>query len=376
MHDTRRVVYDHQIFGLQRYGGISRYFCELAARIHGSRGFTAKLLAPIHFNKHLRDSEAPKWAVHADLNVRGFGRVLRTANRSIAPVATRALSPSLVHRTYYDPFDRGSHAPCQIVTVFDMIHELFPAAFPAGDPTIQRKRLSVQRADHVICISESTAKDLRNLLDIPPEKISVTHLGFSDTFAGIDQRGGISPHPRPYLLYVGHRDGYKNFEGALRAYASEPRLRDEFDFLTFGGHPFSARERLVIADLALRPDSVVRRSGGDDELARLYRHARAFVYPSQYEGFGIPPLEAMSAGCVVACSNTSSIPEVVGDAALLFDPSDQEQMVDALVLACFDEGTRSRMLAAGRERLLRFSWERCAQQTLDAYELALGSSRR
>jgi glycosyltransferase involved in cell wall biosynthesis len=129
----------------------------------------------------------------------------------------------------------------------------------------------------------------------------------------------------------------------------------------------------MIASLSLRPGSVVRLGGTDAELARAYRHARAFVYPSRYEGFGIPPLEAMSSGCVVACSNASSMPEVVGDAALLFDPNDVDAARKALEDACFSEDVRARLLTHGAMRVREFTWDRCANETVAAYRRVLDS---
>lgn len=364
------VVYDHQIFSLQRFGGISRYFCELAVRVQSVPGFSARVVAPVHFNDYLRDCEVPRLAVHLSLHLRGAGRLFRAANGLLGPLLVRAVAPSLVHCTYYGPPTKPSRQPL-VVTVFDMIHELFPSHFPATDSVRRNKRLCVERADHVICISESTAQDLVRLLEVPRSRISVTHLGLSDTFGEPAPSGEISPHCRPYLLYVGHRGGYKNFETAIKAYASSSLLRDEVDFVTFGGHPFNSAEESMLSTLSLRPGAVRRLVGSDAELARTYRHARAFVYPSRYEGFGIPPLEAMSAGCVVACSNTSSIPEVVGDAAVLFEPDDLGSVAAALESACFDETLRLILARNGRRRVTEFSWDRCAEQATNVYRTLL-----
>lgn len=183
----------------------------------------------------------------------------------------------------------------------------------------------------------------------------------------------MAPHGRPYILYVGHRDGYKNFHTALLAYATSTRLATEFDLVAFGGPAFSTDEQAMIASLSLRPSSVVRLGGSDTELARAYRHARALVYPSRYEGFGIPPLEAMSCGCVVACSNASSIPEVVGDAALSFDPNDIDAARQALEESCFSEDTRARLLARGAIRVRELTWDRCARETIAAYRKVISS---
>lgn len=360
------VVFDHQTFVAQEFGGISRYFCELASRVHGLDGFQAKVVAPLHLNAYLPNCAVPKAAVRLNGKFRGRGRLCQVVNAALAPTLTRMSCPSLIHRTYYAPQPRVGDVPV-VLSVFDMIHELFPENFAADDAVIRSKRGSVSAADHLICISQSTASDLVRLFDVPRSKISVIYLGYSEVFAEPAPQDESSPHDRPYLLYVGQRNGYKNFSTALRAYAASRLLREAFDLVVFGGPALSAEEHALIASLSLRPGRVVRMGGFDRDLARAYRHARAFVYPSKYEGFGIPPLEAMSSGCVVASSNASSIPEVVGDAAVTFDPSDIDDTRLALERACLDDTTRQQLLAAGAHRVREFSWDRCARETVAAY---------
>lgn len=366
------VVYDHQTFVAQEFGGISRYFCELASRVHGLADFQAKVVAPLHLNAYLPDCAVPKTAVRLNSKFRGRGRLCQAVNAVLSPALTRMSRPSLIHRTYYDPQPRMGDVPV-VLSVFDMIHELFPENFAADDAVIRSKRSSVNAADHLICISQSTANDLVRLFDIPRTKISVIYLGYSDVFAKPAPQGEPPPHDRPYLLYVGQRNSYKNFDTALRAYAASPSLREAFDFVVFGGPALSVEERYLISSLSLRPDTVVRMSGSDMALARVYRHAQAFVYPSKYEGFGIPPLEAMSAGCVVACSNASSIPEVVGEAAIKFEPSDIDATRHALESACFDETVRQKLMRAGNHQVKKFNWDNCAMETAATYRKVICS---
>jgi glycosyltransferase involved in cell wall biosynthesis len=276
-------------------------------------------------------------------------RLYHWANRVASASMMRAYSPNIVHRTYYAATSAPSGAVLA-VTVHDMIHELFPNYFARNDPTTQLKRASVQAADLILCNSQSTANDLMRLFDVSDRKICVTHLGVGDTLAGRTAARAAAPGQRPYLLYVGHRGGYKNFEGALRAYAYSWRLREDFNWLLFGGAPLSDAEQSLFAELQLRPDAVHRMVGDDEALACAYAGAHAFIYPSMYEGFGIPPLEAMAQGCPVASAGVSSIPEVVGDATQSFDPHDVESMLQALETVCFDEQRRQWLIARGRYR--------------------------
>ena len=364
-----RIVYDHQTFSLQSVGGISRYFCELASRVHAADGFNASILAPVHLNEYLQACSVPTLGVHAPTSLRRASRIYRMLNDALTPGLLRVAKPSLVHRTYYYTAPpRRARVPF-VVTVFDMIHELFKDQFPAADPTSARKRLSVDRADHVICISQNTADDLVRLFGIPRERISVTHLGFSAAFGEPVARAQTGA--RPYLLYVGHRGGYKNFKRILEAYAASRRLRQELDLVVFGGFEFDAQECALIASVGLRDDAVRRMTGDDRQLASAYASAHAFVYPSEYEGFGIPPLEAMASDCPVACSDTSSLPEVVGKAAVLFDPRDVGSIREALESVCFDANLRGDLIAEGRRRVRLFSWDRCADETIAIYRRLL-----
>jgi glycosyltransferase involved in cell wall biosynthesis len=230
----------------------------------------------------------------------------------------------------------------------------------------------VREADAVLCISQSTANDLQRLLDVPPEKISVTHLGFSKAFLRPVIAAEIgSGARRPYLLYVGFRANYKNFARLLDAYAASSRLVRDFDLVAFGGPQFDDNERARIESLKLRPGAVLRQSGSDADLARAYGGAHALVYPSEYEGFGIPPLEAMGAGCLVICSNVGSIPEVVGDAGEYFDPLDPDSIQAAIERVVYDDERRAQLIERGHRRSVAFSWERCASETLDVYRRLL-----
>jgi len=367
-----KVVYDHQIFGWQQYGGISRYYYELASNISASKAADVVVVSPVFVNAYLQSASEDLQIIGKRMPaIRRTGRLLRSVNQFIAPALMRSFSPDIVHETYYSQ-NRCAPEKSQIVlTVFDMIHECFPASFPAWDTTSKDKALAVKRADHVVCISEQTRKDLVDIFNINPDNTSVVHLGFSLTQCEIGRNTETASNDRPYLLYVGSRSGYKNFEGFIRAFTSNGRLRNDFDVVAFGGGAFGARELSLFVELGV-PVGCVRHEAGDDaRLATLYRGAAMFVYPSLYEGFGIPPLEAMSFDCPVVCSNTSSMPEVVGDAALFFDPSDVSSIESALVELAGSADLRDTLIARGRERIKRFSWKRCAEETVDIYKKVL-----
>jgi glycosyltransferase involved in cell wall biosynthesis len=360
-----RIAFDFGVFGWQKYGGISRYFFEVADNMVSANDVEAAIISPLYVNCYLA-------AASKNLQIRGqkvpiirrTGRILRAVNELLAPHFLRNFQPDLVHETYYSV---KRHAPnnCKVVlTVFDMIHERFPECFPSRDLTSKVKAIAVQRADHIVCISTHTQRDLIELFGVDPKKTSVVHLGFSLTKQSIVNE---LTSDNSFLLYVGSRGGYKNFDALLHAYASSPSLLREYELVAFGGGAFNAKERALIAALGIRNDRVRQINGGDAVLASLYRKAALFIYPSRYEGFGIPPLEAMSFDCPVVCSNTSSIPEVVGDAAEFFNPDSIDSMVQAIEHVLHDVRLRQTLVNRGRERVKLFSWERCAEKTLDIY---------
>jgi glycosyltransferase involved in cell wall biosynthesis len=252
----------------------------------------------------------------------------------------------------------------RVVTVYDMIHERYAEMFSTVDRTSAAKLATTQRADHVICISESTRRDLLEAFDLPEHKVSVVHLGF-DYF---QESVSVKRNGKPYIFYVGHRGFYKNFKGFLRAYASSVLLRDNFDVVCFGGGPFTGAEVNLFNELKLSNTQVLQRSGNDVALADGYRNAAVFVYPSLYEGFGIPPLEAMSVNCPVVCSNASSIPEVVGDGGEYFNPLDLDSIRHALEQVLTSRERRENLIENGKRRCSQFSWQQCAFQTSEIYK--------
>lgn len=368
-----KISYDSQIFCAQTYGGVSRYFCEIASRLAQVQGLEVSIAAPLYVNAYLQNLSpaivtgfrGPRVdrfkSIYPRLFFRGLGLVL-------GDLVLRTQFPNIVHETYYFSHPLGPRQARRVLTIYDMIHERFPSDYPLRDKTTRYKAIAARRADHVICISESTRQDVIELLNLPPEKTSVIHLGF-DLMAGVGKKlnGQECTTDEPFLLYVGNRGGYKNFIRLLEAYASSTELRRGFKLVCFGGGPFSAEEREKMARLGLATDSVIQLGGSDQILSQLYVRASALVYPSLYEGFGIPPLEAMSHDCPVICGMTSSIPEVVGDAGEYFNPTDVDSMREAIKRVVESENHRNVLIEKGRARLSRFSWDRCAKETLNVY---------
>jgi glycosyltransferase involved in cell wall biosynthesis len=372
-----QIVFDSQIFCAQQFGGISRYFASVAREMSAMPEVRPLIVAPLYINDYV--GRLPHNLVWGRKIKPGKARVaLGAASAIFGEMVQFARSPDIVHETYYYPQPRAPRRARTVVSVYDMTYERYPENFPKDDPIPGWKRKAVARADHVICISEHTRRDLLELCDVAPEKVSVTYLGY-DSLAALltsqtpaEVRTRFCGSDRPYLLYVGSRTGCKNFPALIRAFAASAWLKGNFTLLCFGGGAFTAEEQAMLARANVTAQ-VRWANGPDATLADCYRHAAAFVYPSLYEGFGIPPLEAMSLDCPVVCSSASSIPEVVGDAAVTFDPSDADAIKAALERVLGSETLRAELVARGRERRELFSWLRCATETLGIYRKMLES---
>ena len=368
------ISYDHQVFAFQSYGGVSRYFYELCSRISSQSNnvLCPSILAPLHVNQYIKQLAPHQLRTLCAVKpFRGSSRALRLINEVASRARNRIFVPDLIHETYYS---RRTVAPknCPVVlTVYDMVHELFAQNFKINDSTTELKRIAVKRADHIICISESTKQDLMQLFGTNEKNLSVTHLGFSINSGATANEINLEPqHRKPFILHVGSRAGYKNFSALLQAYAASAQLRKDYDLISFSSTVVNADEKAMLQKLGIQ-DNVHFVNGDDQQLAHYYQAATIFVYPSLYEGFGIPPLEAMNFGCPVACSNTSSMPEVVGAAAKLFDPSSTESIRVAMEELIADRNLRGHQITLGHERLKMFSWDKCAHETANIYKKLL-----
>jgi glycosyltransferase involved in cell wall biosynthesis len=352
-----RIAYTYHAFSTQRYGGVSRYCTRLAEHLARFDDCDVAVLGLLHLNEHLRRAQFNRGRLVATYlpHVPRTGWLRRRLNAVLTRRYVRRHPVDIVHETYYSR-DRITPPGAKVVlTVYDMTHERHPESFPPGDRTRELKRAAVARADRIICISEHTRTDLVDLLGVDPAKTCVVHLG-----ASLGRDASPTPlHavPTPFVLFVGDRGGYKNFAGLVEALRA-PALED-IQLVCYGGGPFRKGETL--------PRRALHLSGSDELLAQLYRQAAALVYPSVYEGFGLPALEAMACHCPVVCSNAGSLPEIVGTAAELFDPRDPAAIADAVERVLTSSGRAQELRTRGAERAKQFTWERCAMETRQVY---------
>jgi glycosyltransferase involved in cell wall biosynthesis len=358
-----QIFYDGKIYVDQMAGGINRYFANLISRL-------PKDYYPTITKIDHTTSQYPEHPNLRSLSCKRFRphRLSLPLEKLYFQHLISKQKFDLIHPTYYSLLTRQevSNYSCPVVlTVHDMIHERFPKLFDPNDPTVEAKRKAILSAQQILCISENTKKDLLEQYPIAEEKITITYLG-SELDISLSYGAEIVPS-QPYFLYVGSRYKYKNFDGMLAAFAKVASEKPEVR-LCIVGAPFNSEERQWIADLHLGDHIDHYQYANDHHLAKLYRCSVAFVYPSRYEGFGIPPLEAMACGTVAIAANTSSIPEVVGDAGLLFEPDTPGDLTDIMLLLLDHPVERDRFIAKGFERAKDFSWDKTAAQTMAVYQ--------
>lgn len=352
-----RVLYDDQVFTWQPRGGISRYFVELLKAFQGpGYGVQATTSAWWTQNQHLREMGRGRGLP----GIAGRRKeVLQLANRLSNP---RRRGHDILHHTYYDRRYLKAATSFRVVTVYDMIPELFPQLFPRGNPH-QDKREFVQAADLVLCISDATKRDLEKFYGAVDAPVVVTPLGVDPLFR--PAASAAAQVAAPYLLYVGDRAGYKDFRVLAEAFA-EADLPPNVRLLTVGGGPLRAHESAHLQQLGIT-GRVVQRRLDDRGLADAYANALAFVFPSRYEGFGLPTLEAMASGCPTILTAESSHPEVGGPAARYFPAGDVTQLARLLEQVAGDETLRAQLIGLGLVRAAQFSWAQTARHTAQAY---------
>lgn len=361
-----RIFFDHQTFSNQLYGGISRYFCELISGINNNDHHTAHLSLLWSNNVHLKEYNLS--ALPYPFPKRH--RLLQKSNQLFNKVDLKMGEYDIYHATYFSDFLTDSNNIRPFVTTFyDMTYERLSHKFTelSKDTLIieQKKRIA-SRASHLIAISQSTKQDMIDILGISPERITVIHLGSSFAFDLPNVTYSSDTIEKPYLLYVGNRSGYKNFRLFLKA-ASSLIKKHQIAIICAGGGKFDEDELTLIGSLSIA--GLIKHIAIDDKiLPNLYRKAIAFVFPSLYEGFGIPILEAFSCNCPCIVSNTSSLPEVAGDAALYINPFDRESITNALNRIITDSTLRTELIQRGQKRLPLFSWQTTVEQTLDLYK--------
>lgn len=363
-----RILYDHQIFMMQPFGGISRYFNELMQVKNNEIEINKLWPGP--------QIEAPKLS----LTSRGTRFIKRKLGQEIPQINTydtfvkntiEEKHYNLFHPTYYDPYFLELTNKPFVLTVYDMIHEVYKEYFDGNDNTSHRKRLLCDKATEIIAISENTKHDLQTIFNIPEEKIHAILLA-----SDFDKVQPSKPHQvegiNKYILFTGLRTIYKNFYLPLIALSEILKADKDLQVLCTG-YEFTESELTFFKDLGIENQVKHVYLKNDRELAWAYQNAEVFIFPSLYEGFGFPLLEAFASDCPAITSGGGSLKEIGEDAALYFNPKDCKSIQDTAYKALYDTETREELISKGRKQYKKFSWDQCRLETFEVYKKACAS---
>lgn len=367
-----KVLFDYQIFLAQSHGGISRYFCNLIKEIKKDKSFETALPINHHDNFYLKNEPEVFEKIH---NKNQISEKISTLFRSKSDKNLKIAKNEILkgdfdvfHPTYYADYflnNLPTNKPF-VITIHDMIYELFPEMFSLKDETVKLKKELTLRADKIVVVSEKTKSDLLKFFDLREDKISLIYQPCSLDVDLIKNTKTSKNIPSKFLLFVGSRGVYKNFYFML--YAIAKILKNDPDLhLVCYGNAFNKKEIGFIKNLGLdKKVSVV--GGGDEELIALYKQAIAFISPSYYEGFGVTILESFACGCPVLAANASATPEAAGDAALYFDPKDPHSIRSSVEKIIGDQNLRDELVKKGYKQNEKFSWKKTAAEMKNLYQ--------
>lgn len=384
-----KVLYDYQAFQMQKVGGVSNCFAELIGHLPSSVEWQIGLKESD--NVHLKEKGLMSNLSPSSLSAENFitrkhffgkGTLYKWFNEHFdsfpsADHKNKKYSIELLKKNEYDIFHPTFFNPYFlpyignkpfVLTVHDFITDKFRGF---GDWQTRCRRELAEKAAHIIAVSETTKEDAIDMLHVPEEKISVIYHGVS-----ISNSLQLKPVvDGDYFLFVGRRNDYKNFLPMVKAMA--PYLKSHPSFkLVCTANDFNSRELAVFRDLGIS-HQLLHVFASYVELLSLYKYAKAFVYPSLYEGFGIPILEAYAMKCPVLLSRESCFPEIAGDAALYFKLNDQENTLSALLeqFTNMSQIDHDSLIGKQDERLKRYSWEKSALQLAEVYESVLNERK-
>ena len=363
-----KVLYDHQIFTSQIYGGISRYFFELMKNFENDNRIKYDLPLRYSNNHYLNKYNDLKYKpFFKNFTFKGKYRLLNILNKNISKKLLIKGNYDIFHPTYYDPYFLNilNNKPF-FLTIYDMIHEIYHEMFSSKDETSKKKKLLAQKATKIIAISENTKKDIIRFFNIDEQKIEVIYLANSINPSKSTDDININL-PKRFILFVGSRGGYKNFNLFIEAISTLLIEDTELNIVCVGGGNFKEMEKEKFKKLNII-NKIFQYSISDNILAYVYQKAIAFVFPSLYEGFGIPILEAFSCRCPVISSNASSLPEVAGDAAIYFDPTSRLSILSSIQKVIYDNNLRNQLIYKGYRRVKEFTWEKTAKKTKKLYK--------
>lgn len=361
-----KILYDHQIFQVQKYGGISRYYYELIRELNKMGEVNISTSLMFSNNKYISDKILVKhFKYSSNKYFRGKMRSIMLFNRLISIKKIKTGDFDIFHPTYYDPYFLNyiGNKPF-VLTVYDMIHEKLKELFSPNEQITKYKKILLEKASKIIAISKNTKRDIIELFDVDESKIEVIYLGNSMEINNESKLNIIIP--KKYILFVGSRVGYKNFDRFINSVSKLLYEDNNLSIICAGGGIFNDKEILKFEKIGII-NRVFQVNLNDNKLVQFYKKALLFVFPSLYEGFGIPILEAFACECPLVCSNTGSLPEIADDGAEYFDPHSEESIYRAIKKVSDNKEFKDRLVTNGIKILKHYSWKKTALKTKNVY---------
>ena len=355
------VIFTNSIFFLQKKGGISRYFVNLSKQLNILK-IKSKIIAPLSKNIYLDDLKEKKVLFY--LNKIPNNYLTKKINDFLFNFFLKKENVDIIHETYYNKNNFGIlKNKLKIITVYDFIHEKFSHNYEKNK--LLEKKIIFKHVDHFICISKKTQKDLLKYYKVSPKKTTVIYLG-CDHLKKKDAANINIDLPKFFFLYVGSRDGYKNFSLLVDALSSSNYF-NKTKVVCFGGGEFSYKE---IKKNKLN-NNFINIQGDDNMLTYLYSKAFALVNTSRYEGFGITNIEAMHLGCPVISSNFTTMQEIGHNSCLFFKNGNQNDLAKKIKFILLNKNFRKTLIKKGYKRSKMFTWASCARDTKKLYSSLL-----
>ena len=351
------IIYDNIIFKLQRYGGISLLWKELIYRILKNRNIKFKI---IEFKGSKKNIFRNELNIEDNFSLNNYLFINKYFD-----VKVNTMQKVIFHSSYYR-LAKGKNV-INVTTVHDFTYERFFKGFSRLVHSWQKKR-AILKSDGIICISESTKRDLLCFIpQINLNKVKVIYNGVNDNFKKIDINSPFDKKHNfqdfDYSIYIGdHKTKYKNFETAIKACNLQ-----KMKLLIIGGGEFTKNEIYLLNSLLGKSNYKLLLEVSTEDLNQYYNRAYCLIYPSLYEGFGIPILEAQKAGCPVIATNSSSIPEVIADLAFTLDSPTPEKIAQKMHLLEIGSDLRTKTIELGKKKAASFNWDKTYKETLEFY---------
>ncbi len=363
-----KVLYDHQAFAGQRFGGISRYFVQLLK--HLKYGSSLKVDYSLIYSENFYIKELGfknYFSLLQENEFKGKYRLIKFFSKLNEINSKRLIKKNkydIFHPTYYDPYflNHIGSKPF-VLTVYDLIHERFSNSyFKNNELAIENKCKLILKANKIIAISDNTKNDLINYYKIDKDKIDVIYLANSLNLNCFEKIKA----PKRYILFVGDRTRYKNFIFFIKSITSTLLSNKDLYVVCAGGRGFNKEELQLFKELGIF-SKLIQFAINDNQLVYLYTKALMFVFPSLYEGFGIPVLEAMSCGCPLVISKIAPFIEIAQDSAEYFDPKNSDSIKYAVENVLLNTLLRDRLIREGLKRINFFNWKKVSQETQITY---------